>query len=286
MAWLNGIKVGKDDTGRLSDTCSESIESIVAGNIQESEYWTETCPLQEDAQIARFQELAKLKGIKVTPRGKWSNNSSGSSLSSASSDECLCLSDDETCQVVAQTKGDIFEKLAKRNGIKIGKSDVTYALDTLSVAGVSTDHSVLLNVNAPSFSVNTSTSVQYPGKASIVFSQAGTQTEVTVVNCESQTCEKDFGLVKQSRGVQVDVEKEAFEEEFVMWKLDENAAGDDVEMCYKELYFKERKDRQELSESLQNEKDVFANTKHNHRRVMEQLKEELSSKTEETEVIH
>ena len=273
MAWLNGIKVGKDHTERLSDSCSESSESLATDNVQESESWTETYPFEEDAQIARFQEIARLKGIKVASSGKWSHNSSHSSLSPATSDDYLCHSGDEICQMVEQTKGDIFEKLAMRNGIKIGKS--TVASDTLNLAGVSAEYSqVILNgCNATS-----------SNKTAIVFSEAGTQTEVTTVDCHSQTCEKDLGLFKQSTEVQVDVVREAFEEEFVMWKLDDNAAGDNVEMCYKELYFKERKDREELSESLQNEKDVSANTKHNHKRVMEQLKEELSTKTEETEV--
>lgn len=279
MAWLNGIKVGKDDTRQRSD--SESIESVATDYVQESECWTETYPFEEDAQIARFQEIAWLKGIKVKPSssGKWSNNSSRSSLSPATSNDYLCHCGDETCPMTAQRKGDIFEKLAKRNGIKIGKPIVP--TDKLNLAGVSAEHpQVPVDGNATSSSDNTATSVK-----PLILSQAGTQTEVTTVDCHSQTCEKDLGLSKQSAAVQVDVVKEAFEEEFVMWKLDENAAGDEVDMCYKELYFKERKEREELSESLQNEKDVSANTKHNHKRMMEQLKEELSSKTEETEVL-
>lgn len=278
-AWLYGIKVGRDNSRSRSD--SESIESVATDYVQESECWTGTYPFEEDVQISRIQEIARLKGIKITPSssGRWSNNSSHSSFSPATSDDYLCHCGDETCPMTTQRKGDIFEKLAKRNGIKIGKPIVP--TDNLNLAGGSAENSqVPLDGNATSSSDNTATSVK-----PLILSQAGTQTEVTTVDCHSQTCEKDLGLSKQSTGVQVDVVKEAFEEEFLMWKLDENAAGDDLDMCYKELYFKERKKREELNESLQNEKDVSANTKHNHKRVMEQLKEELSSKTEETEVL-
>lgn len=275
MAWLNGIKVGKQKTGRLSASCSESSDSVTPEVVQENEFCTETYSFEEDPQIARFQESAWLRGIKVS--GKLSNDSSRSSLSPATSDDYLCPPGYEICEVVAQTKGDTFEELAKRNGIKIGKPVVSS--ETLNIAGVSADNS------HGRLHGNTASSVESMERPSIVFCQASTQTEVTTVDGHSQTCEKDHGLFKQSTQVQVDAFREAFAEEFMMWKLDESAAGDDVELCYKELYFKERTAREELSESLQNEKDVSANTKHNHKRVMEQLKEELSSKTEETEVL-
>ena len=55
-------------------------------------------------------------------------------------------------------------------------------------------------------------------------------------------------------------------------------------MCYKDLYFDEKKLREELNTCLQNEKDVSANARHNHKRVMDQLKEDLSGKSEEVEV--
>ena len=277
MAWLNGIKVGKKmTTDRLSASCSESSDSVAPENIQGNELYTDTYLLEEDPQIAKFQESAWLRGIKVS--GKLSNVSSSSSLSPATSDDYLIYHpSDEIHEVAVEKKGNTFEELARRNGIKIGKPLVP--TETLNIAGVSSDnsHGQLYG--------NTATSVQSMKRASIVFYHAGTQTEVTTADCHSQTCEKDHGVLKQSKQVQVDALREAFAEEFMMWKLDESAGGDDVELCYKDLYFKEKKAAEELSESLQNEKDVSANTKHNHKRVMEQLKEELSSKTEEIEVL-
>lgn len=276
MAWLNGIKVGKTKTGRLSASCSESSDSVAPENRQENEFCTETYSFEEDPQIARFQESAWLRGIKVG--GKLSNVSSRSSLSPASSDDYLLSQpNDEIHEVATKTKGGAFEELAKKNGIKIGKP--VAASESVNMARDSADNSFgrLLG--------NTATSVESVEKASIVFSHASTQTRVTTVDCDSQTCEKDHGFLKQSTQVQVDVFREAFTEEFMLWKLDESAAGDYVESCYKDFYFKEKKIAEELSESLQNEKDVSANTKHNHRRVMEQLKEELNSKTEEIEVL-
>ena len=277
MAWLNGIKVGKKmTTDSLSASCSESSDSVAPENIQGNEFYTDTYLLEEDPQIARFQESAWLRGIKVS--GKLSNVSSSSSLSPATSDDYLIYHpSDEIHEVAVEKKGNTFEELARRNGIKIGKPLVP--TETLNIAGVSSDnsHGQLYG--------NTATSVQSMKRASIVFYHAGTQTEVTTADCHSQTCEKDHGVLKQSKQVQVDALREAFAEEFMMWKLDESAGGDDVELCYKDLYFKEKKAAEELSESLQNEKDVSANTKHNHKRVMEQLKEELSSKTEEIEVL-
>ena len=269
MAWLNGIKVGKKKTDRLSASSSESSDSVVPENIQEIEFCTDTYLLEEDPQIARFQESAWLRGIKVS--GKLSSVSSSSSLSPATSDDYLIYHpSDEIREVAAQTKGGTFEELVRRNGIKFGKPAVP--TETFNVAGVSAE-----NCDCRLHG-STASSVESMERASIVFNHAATQTEVITVDCHSQTC-------KQSTQVQVDALREAFAEEFMLWKLDESAAGDDVELCYKELYLKEKKTVEELSESLQNEKDVSANTKHNHKRVMEQLKEELSSKSEEIEVI-
>lgn len=275
MAWLNGIKVGKTTTDRLSATCSESSDSVAPENIQENEFFTDTYLLEEDPQIARFQESAWLRGIKVS--GKLSNVSSSSSLSPATSDDYLMYHpNDEIREVAEEKKGNTFEELARRNGIKIGK--LVVPTETLNIVGVVADNS------RGQLYGNTATSVESMKRASVVFSHTSTQTEVVTVDCHSQTCEKDHGVLKQSTQVQVDALREAFAEEFMMWKLDESAGGDDVELCYRDLYFKEKKVAEELSESLQNEKDVSANTRHNHKRIMEQLKEELSSKTEEIEV--
>ena len=276
MAWLNGITVGKTTTDRLSASCSESSDSVTLENIQENELLTDTYLFEEDPQIARFQESAWLRGIKVS--GKLSNVSSSSSLSPATSDDYLMYHPNgEIHEVAAEKKGNTFEELAWRNGIKIGKPVVP--IETLNIVGVSADnsHGQLYG--------NTATSVESMKRASVVVNHASTQTEVITIDCPSQTCEKDHGFLKQSTQVQVDALREAFAEEFMMWKLDESAGGDDVELCYKDLYFKEKEAAEELSESLQNEKDVSANTKHNHKRVMEQLKEELNSKTEEIEVL-
>ena len=278
MAWLNGIKLSKKTTDRLSASCSESSDSVAPENIQENEFYTDTYFLEKDPQIARFQESVWLRGIKVT--GKLSNVSSSSSLSPATSDDYLIYHpSDEIHEAAAEKKGNTFEELARRNGIKIGKRVVP--TETLNIAGVSADNSHdQLYGDTP-----ICTSVESMKRASIVYNHVSSQTEVTTADCHSQTCEKDHGVVKQSKQVQVDAVREAFAKEFMMWKLDESAGGDDVELCYKDLFFKEKKAAEELSESLQNEKDVSANTKHNHKRVMEQLKEELNSKTEEIEVL-
>lgn len=54
-----------------------------------------------------------------------------------------------------------------------------------------------------------------------------------------------------------------------MWKFDESVGGDDVELCYRDLYFKEKKVVEEFSESLYNEKDVLVNIRYNYKRIME-----------------
>lgn len=295
MAWLNGIKVGgkrlksrscsessESFKGKTleSRSHSESSESFTTGTAQETECLAGAAyPYEEDNQIVRFQEIARLKGIRVTQTGILSNSSSCSSLSLANSDDHLHYSGEESCPVVTPTytTGDKFEELAKRNGIKIGKSVAPSG--SLNVVGPSGDN--MLKVQHGS---ETCSSFKSPERVAVVFCESSTQTEVPTADCFSQTCEKDLGLFKQSTGVQVDAVKEAFEEEFTQWKLDDNAAGDSEELCYRELYFTERNAREALKDSLQNEKDVSAYTKHNHKRVMEQLKEELNSKTEEIEV--
>lgn len=270
MARLNGIKVGDINTRKQlsSDSFSEYIEPVMTENVLESEYYTDMClytyPIEQDPQIARFQELARLNGIKVNN----SRSSSYSSVSTTNSEDYLCYPEDEIFSVAMHSldkKGDIFEELAKRNGIKVGKKVVPSDSPIVKTS-----------------SINGCGAVPLFGS---VFSQASTQTEVKIVmdGC-SQTREEDHGILKQTAGVQVSATKEAFGEEYLLWKLDDNASEDDVELCYKELYFDERKAREGLSSSLQNEKDVSANARHNHKRVMDQLKEELSSKSEEIEV--
>ena len=270
MARLNGIKVGDSNTRKQlsSDSFSEYIEPVMTENVLESEYYTDMClytyPIEQDPQIARFQELARLNGIKVNN----SRSSSYSSVSTTNSEDHLCYPEDEIFSVAMHSldkKGDIFEELAKRNGIKVGKKVVPSDSPIVKTS-----------------SVNGCGAVPLFGS---VFSQASTQTEVKIVmdGC-SQTREEDHGILKQTAGVQVSATKEAFGEEYLLWKLDDNASEDDVELCYKELYFDERKAREGLSSSLQNEKDMSANARHNHKRVMDQLKEELTSKSEEIEV--
>ena len=266
MARLNGIKVGGKSGGWISaDYCSESLMTDNAD--ESSEYYTDMdlYPYEPDPQIAKFQELARLSGIRVNS----SQSSSYSSVSTANSEEHLCALGDGIYPTFmamhsVDTKGDIFEELAKRNGIKVGKKTVPSeaAVVKKSSACDCSAHSLFASV----------------------CSQASTQTEVTVVvDCFSQTSEEDCGILKQTTGVQVSATKEAFETEYLVWKLDENASEDVADLSYKELYFDERKAREELSVSLQNEKDVSASARHNHKRVMDQLKEELSSKAEENE---
>lgn len=257
MARLNGIKVGGSKRF-LSDSCSENVESVLVENPQESEYYSamesEMTLLETDPQIARFQELAQMNGIKVNS----SRSSSYSSVSTANSDVYFCTPGNGNYSIEMQSpdmKGDIFEQLAKRNGIKVGKKTDPKELPVM--------------------------------KNAIVLSEASTQTEVTiVVDCHSQTCEENCNISKQNAGVQVSATKEAFEEEYFLWKLDDNAVDDEAELRYKDLYFDERRAREELSGSLQNEKDISASVRHNHKRAVDELKEELSSKTEESEVLY
>ena len=270
MARMNGIKVGDRNTGKLSsDTCSREFESLMAENAQDSEYYTGiyTYPFEQDPQIAMFQEIAPLKGIKVSQ----SRSSSYSSISPANSEDHLCPLGDALNPTVmhnSDSKGDVFEELAKRNGIKVGKSVVAPSVTPVVNKTFVNDFGV-----QPTFTTTT------------VSSHVSTQTEVTaVVDCFSQTSEEDRGILKRATRVQVSPSKEAFEEEYSLWKLDENVSGDVEKLCYKKLYLDEKKMREELSASVQNEKDVSASARHNHKRAMDQLKEELSGKSEEVEV--
>ena len=257
MARLNGIKVGGSNRP-FGDSCSENVESVLVQNPQESEYYlameSEMTLLETDPQIARFQELAQMNGIKVNS----SRSSPYSSVSTANSDDHFWTSGNGNYSIEIQSpdmKVDIFEQLAKRNGIKVGKKTVPKGTPVTTNA--------------------------------IVLSEASTQTGVPIVaDCHSQTCEEDNNILRQNAGVQVSATKEAFEEEYFLWKLDDNAADNKAELCYKDLYFDERRAREELSASLQNEKDISASIRHNHKRAMDELKEELSSKTEESEVLY
>ena len=257
MARLNGIKVGGSNRP-LGDFCSENVESVLVENPQESVYYLAMEPemtlLETDPQIARFQELAQMNGIKVNS----SRSSPYSSVSTANSDDHFCTPANGNYSIEIQSpdmKADIFEQLAKRNGIKVGKKTVPKGTPVTTNA--------------------------------IVLSEASTQTELPiVVDCHSQTCEEDNKILRQNAEVQVSAAKEAFEEEYFLWKLDDNAADNEAELCYKDLYFDERRAREELSASLQNEKDISASVRHNHKRAMDELREELSSKTEESEVLY
>ena len=259
MARLNGIRVGGSNTGTvLGESCSENVESVFVENPQESEYYSamesEMSLLEMDPQIARFQELAQMNGSKVNN----SRSSSYSSVSTANSDDHFYTPGNGNYCIEMHsldTKGVVFEQLAKRNGIKVEKKAGPEEIPVMTNASV--------------------------------LCQASTQTEVTVVvDCHSQTCDENHNISRQNTGVQVSATKEAFEEEYVLWKLDDNAVDNEAELSYKDLYFDERRAWEELSASLQNEKDVSASVRHSHKRVMDELKEELSSKAEEFEVLY
>ena len=275
MARLNGIKVGENSARKLSnDSCPEypCVESILTQNSSRSGCYmyttmdSEMTQHETDPQIAKFQELAWLNGIKVAT----SITSSHSSLSTAYSDDSLKINGlavEESYPVIMQQhqdwKSDVFEELAKRNGIKVGKKAVPK--ETPAVTKASGSESIFGGV----------------------FSEVSTQTAIAiVVDCHSQTCEEDCGISRLAAEVQVSATKEAFEEEYLLWKLDDNATENETELCFKDLYFDERKAREELSASLQNEKDVSANVRHNHKRVMDELKEVLATKIEECEVLY
>ena len=258
MARLNGIRVGDGDPSKNScDSSLEQLEFIMDENAQGSGYYTDmyTCPydLDPDPQIALFQEIARLKGIKV------SNSRSSSDCSSLPApSEDLFFPQEDMLDLLAKhsvdTKRGVFEELAKRNGIKVGKSTET----PVGRKKCRND------------------CVATPPVTSVT--QASTQTDVTVVF--DHCCQTDIEANK-TIGVQVSASKEAFEEEYLLWKLEDKEG---VDLCYKDLYFDEKKLRKELNTCLQNEKDVSANARHNHRRVMDQLKEDLSGKSEEVEV--
>ena len=262
MARLSGIKVGDGNPSKNSgDSSLEQLEFIMDENAQGSDYYTDmyTCPyeLDPDPQIALFQEIARLKGIKV------SNSRSSSHCSSPPvPSEDLFFPQEDMFDLPAKqsvvTKRGVFEELAKRNGIKVGKS-------TETPVGAKKCHNDCV-ATSPVTSVT----------------QASTQTDVTVVF--DRCCQTGMETNK-TIGVQVSASKEAFEEEYLLWKLDDKATEDEgVDLCYKDLYLDEKKLREELNTCLQNEKDVSANARHNHKRVMDQLKEELSGKSEEVEV--
>ena len=272
MARLNGIRVG--GKRQESPFYSDGKESFTSTHAKENDCWSGTPYFfGEHCQIVSFQEFGRVKDIKVT--GKFPDSSSCSSLSPASSEDNLCYPCREGSPLIpsACRTADTFEELAKRNGIKIGKVVTTAAsVDAL---------------RPPRSSETCSSDKSLKREPTAVFTrEASAQTEVNTTDYCSQTCEKDLGLFKRTTGVQVDAVREAFEQEFKEWKLDDNAAGNDEELCYKELYLTERNACEALKDSLQNEKDVSANTKHYYKRVMGELKEELKSQTEEIEVVH
>ena len=262
MARLNGIKVGDGNPSKNSgDSSLEQLEFIMDENTQGSDYYTDmyTCPyeLDPDPQIALFQEIARLKGIKVS-----NSRSSSHCSSSPAPSEDLFFPQEDLLDLPAKqsvvTKRGVFEELAKRNGIKVGKSTET----PVSAKKCGND------------------CVATPPVTSVT--QASTQTDVTVVF--DRCCQTSMETNK-TIGVQVSASKEAFEEEYLLWKLDDKATEDEGDdLCYKDLYFDQKKLREELNTCLQNEKDVSANARHNHKRVMDQLKEDLSGKSEEVEV--
>ena len=262
MARLNGIKVGDGNPSKNSgDSSLEQLEFIMDENAQGSDYYTDmyTCPyeLDPDPQIALFQEIARLKGIKVS-----NSRSSSHCSSSPAPSEDLFFPQEDMLDLPAKhsvvTKRGVFEELAKRNGIKVGKSTET----PVSAKKCRND------------------CVATPPVTSVT--QASTQTDVTVVF--DRCCQTGMETNK-TIGVQVSASKEAFEEEYLLWKLDDKATEDEGDdLCYKDLYFDEKKSREELNTCLQNEKDVSANARHNHKRVMDQLKEDISGKSEEVEV--
>ena len=270
MARLNGIKVGGgevDTNGRKisSNSCPEYFDSGSGESSQQNECYLDA---ERDPQIVRFQELAWMNGIKVGTTS--APSSSYSSLLSCDSDDQSSSQSVDKWPIMVQNcldwKSDAFQEATERIGIKVGKN--TCHKETSAIAkSVTNAYSVV----APFASAS---------------AEASTQTEVAVhLDCHTQTQDNDSEISRLSTGVQVSATKEAFQEEHLLWKLDDdNKVEAKAALCYKDLYLIESKKAEKLGADLQDKKDLLLSLRHNHKTVMDEMKEELNAKLKECEV--
>ncbi|XP_068752198.1 uncharacterized protein [Montipora capricornis] len=263
MARLNGIKVGGgevDTNGRKisSNSCPEYFDSGSGESSQQNECYLDA---ERDPQILRFQELAWMNGIKVGTTS--APSPSYSSLSSCDSDDQSSSQFVDKWPIMVQNcldrKSDAFQEATERIGIK-HKETSAIAKSVANACGLV----------APFASAS---------------AEASTQTEVAVhVDCHTQTQDKDSEISRLSTGVQVSATKEAFQEEHLLWKLDDdNKVEAEAALCYKDLYLSESKKAEKLGADLQDKKDLLLSLRHNHKRVMDEIKEELNTKLKECE---
>ncbi|PFX23756.1 hypothetical protein AWC38_SpisGene11669 [Stylophora pistillata] len=282
IARQKGIKVGNSlPTTRLSTISCEvnAVESIEA-------HGSDVLEFTGDAQIAKFHEMARLNGIRVGGKMQESPLHSDGLKSfttvSTKGNECWPRTPHpfgELCQIIS------VQDIGRVRDFKVtGEFSGSSSCSSLSTAS-SEDNLYYAGREGWRTTDRYEEVAKRNGIKIGKNCEASAQTEVHVETTDycSQTCEEDLGFFKRNTGVQVDAVREAFEREFKQWKLDDNAAGDSEELCYKKLYLTERNAHEAIKDSLQNEKDVSANTKHNHKRVMEELKEELKSQGEEIE---
>ena len=270
MARLNGIKVGEGtacNTREVSgDSCTEYTDSGCGMNLQHSNF---DPAVDIDPKIARFQELAWLNGIKVGMK-----SSRTPSISSVSS--CDSTDDQSNPQLVEKWPiicnphcSDSFQEAATRNGIKLSKMNFSKGKPFMSKC------------------IDNNCSLATPcAKVSI---EASSQTEVTVMGgCQCQKQDSYNEVSGKSEGVHFSIAvsdtNEVLEEDYLLWKYDDNVLEDETKLCYKDLYFHERKKREQLTASLRDEKGGIVSTKHNQKIITDELREELNLKSKECEV--
>ena len=262
MARLNGIKVGEStvcDTREVSgDSDAEYTDSGCGVNLQQSNFYP---AVDIDPKIAKFQELAWLNGIKVGMKSLRTP-----SISSVSS--CDSSDDQSNPQVVEKWPTtnnphciDSFLEAAERNGIKVSKRNFSKCINNNCSLGT------------PSANVSV---------------EASSQTDLAVtVDCQCQTQDSYNEISGKSEGLQdgiaVSITKEAIEEEYLLWKFDDNVCST-TKLCYKDLYFCERRNREQLTARLRDERDGTTRTKGNNKAITDELREELNLKSKECEV--
>ena len=270
MARLNGIKVGENavcDTREVSrDSVTEYTDSGCGMNLQQSNCYH---AVDIDPKIAKFQELAWLNGIKVGIKSLRTP-----SISSVSS--CDSSDDQSNPQVVEKWPTtnnphciDSFLEAAERNGIKVSKRNFSEETP----------------LNFMNKCINNNCSLATP--SANVSVEASSQTDLAAtVDCQCQTQDSYNEISGNSEGLQdgiaVSVTKEALEEEYLLWKFDDNVSST-TKLCYKDLYFHERRNREQLTASLR-ERGGTSSTKGNNKAITDELREELNLKSKECEV--
>lgn len=242
----NGIRIGKESSTLL--TCNDALDLLMSEKkeVQEGTEFEEA----PDEFMENIEEFSQRIGITWT-----------SALACHATNLVDYKAKDQSKTLFTTSEGKHFEELARKNGIEVGEGS----------------EKAVTKCSHPSLS-STDKFKELANKNGIKVSRA------IVAHTGVQTCTKDVAIEYNNCAVQVDAVLEAFEEEFVRWKLEISANEDTEEMSYKNLYFKEHEDKQELQNRLVNEMDLSVRTRRNHKRVIEELKKELDGKGEEMEV--